>query len=100
VEDFGLGDADDHLALSADGERMDGVGDPRLQERRDPLAVEEALHHRRLGLVTVIDVDQVAFIPALGAHAGKRNDLAATSRHGVMLPRTAHCHTYMVRYGI
>src|SRR2546430_5478450 len=47
---------------------MHGVGEPRAQERRNGLALEEALDHDRLGPSAAVDLGETA----LGARRGSR----------------------------
>src|SRR5688572_30766685 len=82
---------DDDLALGADRERMYGVGDAGAQDGRDALAVQQALHHHRLGLIAAAQLDEAALVVGRrGCHAGarKRDDLAAAG-HARIIPRPA-----------
>ena len=61
---------------------MDGVGEPRAQEGRDPLALEEAPDHGGLRLVAAMDLDELGLVPRLGTRSGRRpgesDDLSAS----------------------
>src|SRR6266545_796171 len=90
--DLALRHEDHDYPLGAHRERMDGVREPRPEQGRDPLAVEEALDHHSLGLVAAVHLHEPPIVgPAatrrrrgrLG-RAGEADDLGA-ARHGHML---------------
>ncbi len=66
---------DHDLALSAHRERVNRVGEARAEERRDPLALEEALHDERLGPIAAVDLGERALGGRLGRRPGKLDHL-------------------------
>src|SRR5207253_10763097 len=75
---------DDELALFADRDRVHGVRETRGEKRRDALALEEALHHDRLGPIAAADLGEAAV----------RAGLARQRRHPDRLPAAGHRSEY------
>src|SRR5207247_1258431 len=74
---FGLGDQDDDLALVADRERVHRVGEVRAQERRDALALEQALHDDRLRPIAAMHGHEAPRVARLGRTRRKADHLPA-----------------------
>src|SRR5439155_25221691 len=72
---FGLGDQDDDFALVADRERVHRVGEVRTQERRDALALEQALHDDRLRPIATVHGDEAPRVARLGRARRKAEHL-------------------------
>jgi len=72
---------------------MHGVGDPRAEQRRDPFALEEALHHDRLGAVAAVHGDETPVVRRLEPHTGKRDDLAAGGHALIIAVLARPCQT-------
>src|SRR3989454_7931772 len=72
---------DDHLALVADTERVDRVGQARPEQCRDPHALEETPHDDRLRLIAPAHLDQAA-LTARGVRALRKRDHLSAWRHG------------------
>src|SRR5262249_50866082 len=55
----------DYFALRAHRERIDRVRDPRADEHRDALALEEPFHDQRLALIAAMNLDERGAIAAV-----------------------------------
>jgi hypothetical protein len=73
-----------HLALGADGERVDRVGQPRAKDRGDVGALEQAAHDDRLGVIGAKNLDETPLGRTrcgFGSPARKWNDPTSTGAH-------------------
>jgi hypothetical protein len=83
-----LGNEDRDLALVSHAEGMERRHEVRAKQGRDAFALEETLHHERLGLVAAMHLDEAALPRGLAGPAwtGERYDLGAFA-HGPSLNR-------------
>jgi len=77
------GDEDGDLALIPDAEGVERRDEVRAQQGRDALALEEALHDERLGLLAAMHLDQAVLI-------FRRPGCPAPAREGYDLPASSH----------
>src|SRR3989454_5367604 len=81
---------DDDLALVADRERVHGVRETRGEKRRDALALEEALHHDRLGPIAAADLGEAAVRAGLARQRRKPDHLPAAGHRSEYNPFSPH----------
>jgi hypothetical protein len=65
-------------ALVAHRERVHGVGEVRAEERGDALALEEALHHDRLGPSAAVDLGEATLVAHRRRWRRERDHLPTT----------------------
>src|SRR3989475_8403329 len=87
---LGLRHEDDDLALVADRERVQGGGETRGENRRDALALEEALHHDRLGTIAAADLGEAAVRAGLARQHRKPDHLPAAGHRSEYNPFARH----------
>src|SRR2546427_10304017 len=87
---LGLRHEDDDLALVADRERVHGVHETRGEKRRDALALEEALHHDRLGPIAAADLGEAAVRAGLARQRRKPDHLPAAGHRSEDNPFARH----------
>src|SRR2546426_4791289 len=81
---------DDDLALVADRERVHGVRETRGEKRRDALALEEALHHDRLGPIAAADLGEAAVRAGRARQHRKPDHLPAAGHRSEDNPFARH----------